>query len=164
MDNPSWSEERIRIMTKRTVDRLSLIVILASVIFAFSITIAFGHTELTQSLRDVLLQPNASIYQKFGYSEDTLVFFNLLKLQEVCQDQATRIKVLEDKVAGLEALTIVDPNLGLRIEKLEEPQLDLRKNCGENSCLLKAKCSKHIVEETIQPGKPDYPDSNEVTE
>ncbi len=109
-------------MTKRTKDRLSLIVILACVIFAFTITVAFGHTEPTQSLRDVLLQPNASIYQRFGWSEDTLVLFNLLKLQEVCQDQQTRIKVLEDKVAKLEVLITVDPNditLESRIDKLE---------------------------------------------
>lgn len=55
-----------------------------------------------KDLRDFLIQPPNSIYQEYGYSEETLFLYNILTLKEVCQSYAVKIQGSEARIKSLE--------------------------------------------------------------
>ena len=81
--------------------------------------LAFGVNEAQQpkDLRDFLVQPPNSVYQAYGYSEETQLLYNLIDLRAICINQEARIKALELQVAELVEIVelihkprIIDPN------------------------------------------------------
>lgn len=61
-----------------------------------------------QDIIDALMVVPTPTLNQFGHTERTRVIFNIAKLLEVLNQQETRIKALEDKVAKL--TKPVDPN------------------------------------------------------
>jgi len=77
---------------KKTVVVLILLVLATSIVFGVGVK---------KDLRDFLLQPPNNIYAEYGYSEETLIFYNLIKLREACMEYEARLKALEQQVAEL---------------------------------------------------------------
>ncbi len=78
--------------------------------------------EVVYALRSALFTPDNAIYAKYGYSEETLLFYNIVALKEISINYELRIKALEKQVVELTPKPL-DPNvptLESRIEKLEE--------------------------------------------
>ena len=109
-------------MKTRTFEVLVVMAILA--VFSYIVFgVAAPVPNPKRNLRDFIYQTPSSIYQEFGYSEETELFYNIVTLKEIVQKYEVRIKALETQIAELATaqelmqvdldildVTVVDPN------------------------------------------------------
>lgn len=55
----------------------------------------------TLDLRDELIQPPDAVYRTYGYSDETLVLYNIWANQVAVKNYETRIKKLEEQIAKM---------------------------------------------------------------
>ena len=90
-------------MKKREVAIIVVLLVLAVI----SCKVAFGVNGAQpppKPLIDYLVQPESSVFNAYGWSEETVKLFNLIDLRARCNDQELRIKALELQVAELTKL------------------------------------------------------------
>ncbi len=85
-----------------------IIIVVILVVTVLLCNLAFGINEIQKpkDLRDFLSQPPNSIYQIYGYSEETFLLYNIIALREACQSYELRIKALETQVAELKVMLL----------------------------------------------------------
>ena len=99
-----------------------LIIVGLLLLAVLSCNVAFGVGEAQQKpkpLIDYLVQPESSVFNAYGWSEETVKLYNLIDLRAICNDQELRIKALEAQVARLtkaqndilrDLFEVVEPN------------------------------------------------------
>ena len=93
-------------------------VMLAILIVAIVSCMVFAQVDAPQrskDLRDFLEQPPNNVYQEFGYSEETLLLYNIIANRERWQKADVIIKSLQAQVAALETES--------RASNIEQPAL-----------------------------------------
>ena len=95
-------------MKKREV--AIIVVLLALVVILCNVAFGVNEVQQPKPLRDFLVQPPNSVYQTYGYSEETLLLYNLIDLKVTNNQQEARIKALEIQVTALMKPAVVDPN------------------------------------------------------
>ena len=79
----------------RRIKELILVLVILAAMVAL---IGYAHGK---DLRDFLLQPPASVYQEYDYSEDTFRLYNMVATKELGQSHEARIKALENNMGKL---------------------------------------------------------------
>ncbi len=82
---------------------LAVCILLAMGIF-FAWTPVFGIPEPVKMLRDFLFQPPNSVYQQYGYSEETFLFYNIIANKENTGKLGADIVELKKQVAMLKQM------------------------------------------------------------
>jgi hypothetical protein len=105
------------------IEKLKTSIVVFIVLVMVTVIFAVQHSDLPQpprNLRDFLWQTPNSVYQEFGYSEETFLYWNVVALKERYEKQEARIAALEGKVAELE--------IGREAIRLEPTPIDIDSN------------------------------------
>ena len=96
-----------------------IVVILAFLVISCHLAFGVNEEQQPKPLIDYLVQPESSVFNAYGWSEETVKLYNLIDLRAICNNQEARIKALELQVAELikaqndilrDLFEIVDPN------------------------------------------------------
>ncbi len=87
---------------KRSKEVTIIVVLLVVAVLTCKMAFGANGVQRPKDLRDFLAQPPNSVYQVYGYSEETFLLYNIIAVMEASQKQELRIKALEKQVAELE--------------------------------------------------------------
>lgn len=81
-----------------------LIIAAAVLVLMTILTVAHAQQpwQPKKEIRDKLIQPTDILYRQFGYSDDTLVLYNIWANQAACKNFEIRVLKLEEQIAELQ--------------------------------------------------------------
>lgn len=94
---------------KKTFCGIMMIILTVLLVYVYTSTataIPGGKPEV--SLWDSLERPPNSVSEKYGYSRENVLLYNIARLRGACREYEGRIKTLEEKVAELDAPIVFD--------------------------------------------------------
>ncbi len=79
-----------------------IVVAVAVVVLMTILAVAQQPWQPQKELRDQLIQPPDILYRQYGYSDDTLVLYNIWANQAACKNHEIRMTKMQEQIAELE--------------------------------------------------------------
>ncbi len=98
-----------------------IVVAVAVVVLMTILAVAQQPWQPQKELRDQLIQPPDILYRQYGYSDDTLVLYNIWANQAACKNHEIRMTKMQEQIAELEKqLGEIQKHISERLEQLVE--------------------------------------------